>query len=153
MNRIILGKGDIEKLKGTFPERLMALLKQKAINDRMLRKLIEIVKKEKSFEEESLMYHYNGSDKDEIWSCMEFFYKHLYEKEFREFYWSDSNDEWENYHFQIKYKDHLSSVEIFYGIGSFCVIKPTETVSDRAKVLNLENLHFKVNGDIVYYAD
>ena len=40
-------------------------------------KLIELVKERKSFEEESLMYGYEGADKEEIWTCMEFFYQNL----------------------------------------------------------------------------
>lgn len=153
MNRIILRKGSLSEYKGKSWAGIFELIKKKHKNDMMLKKLIEIVKEGLCFEEELLMYGYKGGDRDLIWSCMEFFYQNLYNLDFKDFIWNDDSDEWENYNFQIKYKDHLSSVEIVYGIGSTCIIKPAESVSDKAKVLNLENLHFKVNGDIVYYAD
>ena len=153
MNRIILRKGSLSEYEGKGWPGIFELIKKKHKNDMMLKKLREIVKEGLCFEEELLLYGYKGTDRDLIWSCMEFFYQNLYNLNFKDFIWNDDSDEWENYHFQIKYKDHLSSVEILYGIGSTCIIKPVDTISDKAKVLDLESISFKVNGDIVYYAD
>jgi hypothetical protein len=153
MNRIILRKGSLSEYKGKGFAGIFELVKKKHKNDLMLKKLREIVKEGLCFEEELLLYGYKGEDRDLIWSCMEFFYQNLYNLDFKDFIWNDDSDEWENYHFQIKYKDHLSSVESLYRIESTCIIKPAEAVSDKAKVLDLDSISFKVNGDIVYYAN
>lgn len=119
------------------------LLFFKKDNRKMLTKLKELVKKKKTFEEESMLYNYKGKDKDLIWSCMEFFYKNLYTKEFQEFIWHDDKDDWENYHILIRHEDRLSEVTIVYGIGSFCVIAPFNMktkVPLTVKVLNLDKI-------------
>ena len=145
--RKILINSTLDKFKGN----LLGLLKFRHSRIRMLRKLIELVKEQKTFEEESMLYNYEGKDKDDIWSCMEFFYQNLWNKNFREFIWTNSADEWENYNIQLKYKDKYSIVEIVYGIGSFCVIKPLEKINDKYKVLNLENITVKANTEVIYY--
>lgn len=147
MNRKIIVPSTLEEFKGNFLE----LLKHKFKQDRMFAKLREIVKEQKTFEEESLQYKYKGKDKDTIWSCMEFFYQNLWNKNFREFIWTNSADEWENYNIQLKYKDKYSIVEIVYGIGSFCVIKPLEQINDKYKVLDLEKIVIKTNTEVIYY--
>ena len=120
----------------------------------MFSKLIELVKTGKSFEEESLQYNYKGKDKDQIWECMEFFYQNLWKKEFREFIYNDPKDEWENYHIQLKYKDHFSEVTIVYGIGSFCVIAPIESLDDKkSTILDLEKIHVMTSGDIITFVN
>lgn len=152
MNRKVLVKNDLTDLKGKpWPEGLAALVKQKVKRNQMFSKLIELVKTGKTFEEESMLYNYNGKDKDLIWSCMEFFYQNLWNKEFKEFIYNDPEDEWENYNIQLKYKDHYSKVSIVYGIGSFCVIAPIEKLDEeKSTILNLENIHVMTSGDIVY---
>ena len=147
MNRKIIVPSTLDKFKGN----LLGLLKLRHSRIRMFRKLIELVKEQKTFEEESMLYNYKGKDKDDIWSCMEFFYQNLWNKNFREFIWTNSADEWENYNIQLKYKDKYSIVEIVYGIGSFCVIKPLEKINDKYKVLNLENITVKTNTEVIYY--
>ena len=155
MNRKVIVKNELTDLKGkSFPEGLAQLVKQKVKRKQMFSKLIELVKTGKSFEEESLQYNYNGKDKDQIWECMEFFYQNLWKKEFREFIYTDTKDEWENYHIQLKYKDHFSEVTIVYGIGSFCVIAPIETLDDKkSTILDLEKIHVMTSGDIITFVN
>ena len=65
--------------------------------------------------------------------------------------YNDPKDEWENYHIQLKYKDHFSEVTIIYGIGAFCVIAPIESLDDKkSTILDLEKIYVKTSGDIVY---
>ena len=117
-------------------------------------KLVELVKERKSFEEESLMYGYEGADKEEIWTCMEFFYQNLYNQAFGDFVWHDDDDEWENYNFTLKYRDLYSEVNIVYGIGSFCVIKPVDRPDGRAgKVFDLERIALLATGEVIYNDD
>lgn len=152
MNRKVIVKNKLIDLKGkSWPEGLAILVKQKVKRSQMFAKLIDIVKYGKSFEEESLQYNYKGKDKDQIWECMEFFYQNLWNKEFREFIYIDSKDEWENYHIQLKYKDHFSEVTIIYGIGSFCVIAPIEKLDEeKSTILDLEKIYVKTTGDIIF---
>lgn len=152
MNRKVIVKNDLTDLKGkSWPEGLAILVKQKVKRGQMFSKLIDIVKHGKSFEEESLQYNYKGKDKDQIWECMEFFYQNLWNKEFREFIYTDSKDEWENYHIQLKYKDHFSDVTIVYGIGSFCVIAPIEKLDEeKSTIFDLEKIYVKTTGDIIF---
>lgn len=155
MNRKVIVKNDLTNLKGkSWPEGLAILVKQKVKRGQMFAKLIDIVKHGKSFEEESLQYNYKGKDKDQIWECMEFFYQNLWNKEFREFIYTDSKDEWENYHIQLKYKDHFSEVTIVYGIGSFCVIAPKEKLDEeKSTILDLEKIYVKTCGDIIIFVN
>lgn len=152
MDRKVIVKNKLTDLKGkTWPEGLALLVKQKVKRDKMFSKLIDIVTKGKSFEEESLQYNYKGRDKKLIWECMEFFYQNLWNKEFREFIYTDPKDEWENYHIQLKYKDHFSEVTIVYGIGAFCVIAPVESLNDKkSTILDLEKINVKTTGDIYF---
>ena len=106
----------------------------------MLAKLKELVVKQKTFEEERMLYNYKGKDKDLIWSCMEFFYENLWTKEFREFIYNDETDEWENYHIQLKCKNKFTKVTIVYGIGAFCVIAPLKKQTDKSKILDLDKI-------------
>lgn len=127
------------------------LLREKVNLSKTISKLKELVEKEKTFEEESMLYQYKGKDKDEIWSCMEFFYKNLWTKEFREFIYTDPKDNWENYHIQLKYKEKYSEVTIVYGIGSFCVIGPQKEVPNKkSKILDLDKIVIKTNTEILY---
>ena len=127
------------------------LLRKKLNLSKMLSKLKELVEKKETFEEESMLYHYKGEDKDEIWSCMAFFYKNLWIKEFREFIYTDPKDKWENYHIQLKYKEKYSEVTIVYGIGSFCVIGPQIGVPNKkSKILDLDKIVIKTNTEILY---
>lgn len=146
MRRIIV-PADPEDLKGM--DGLAKMVKLKVERDKMFSKLRELVKEQKSFEEESLQYTYKGDDKEDIWACMEFFYANLWTKEFREFIWSDNKDDWENYNVQLKYKDNYSLVTIVYGIGAFCVIKPT-TYDSTKPVLDLEKIVVKTTSEIIY---
>lgn len=115
----------------------------------MFDKLKEIVEQQKTFEEEDLQYNYKGSDKEQIWACMEFFYQNIWVKNFRPFVYSDKDD-WENYHFQLEYNGKFSEVEIVYGIGAFCVIHPmNHKPTNASKVLDLNNI--TVNGEEVHY--
>lgn len=133
------------------PEALKKVLEYKVLLNKTFNKLKEIVEQQKSYEEESLMYTYKGSDKDLIWSCMEFFYKNLWNPKFREFVWSDPSEEWENYNIQLKYKDKYSSVCIVYGIGSFCVIGPDKNVpNDKSKILDLEKIQVLTTTEVIY---
>ena len=151
MTRKTLVEKDIENIKGkTWVESLVNLVKRSSKYKRVFAKLIELVKKRKSYEEESLMYNYKGKDKDEIWSCMEFFYKNLYNPAFREFIWYDDIDKWENYNITVKYRDLYSEINIVYGIGSFCVIKPVEKPVEKGKVLDLEHIVVLTTGEIIY---
>ena len=84
--------------KNLSKDKLLSFKKDKT---KMLSKLKKLVTQQQSFEEESMLYNYKGKDKNLIWSCMEFFYENLWTKEFREFIWSDNNDDWENYHIQL----------------------------------------------------
>lgn len=69
----------------------------------------------------------------------------------REFIYTDSKDEWENYHIQLKYKDHFSEVTIVYGIGSFCVIAPIEKLDEeKSTIFDLEKIYVKTTGDIIF---
>ena len=148
MNRKIIVPSTLEEFKGN----LFELLKHKFKQDRMFAKLREIVKEQKTFEEESLMYKYEGKDKDIIWSCMEFFYQNLWNPHFREFIWTNPADDWENYNIQLKYKDKYSDVTIVYGIGAFCVIGPMQTPpNNKSKVLDLEKITVKTNTEVIYY--
>lgn len=146
MQRIIV-PANTEDLKGV--DGLANLVKLKVERDKMFCKLRELVKEQKSFEEESLQYTYKGEDKEDIWACMEFFYANLWTKEFREFIWSDNKDDWENYNVQLKYKDNYSLVTIVYGIGAFCVIKHT-TYDSTKPVLDLEKVVVKTTSEIIY---
>jgi len=119
------------------------LLSFKKDKTKMLAKLKELVVKQKTFEEESMLYNYNGKDKDEIWSCMEFFYENLYTKEFRQFIWNDTRDDWENYHIQLKCKDKFTEVEIVYGIGSFCIIRPLDKITKNSEILDLDKVRIE----------
>lgn len=107
---------------------------------KMLVKLKELVVKQKTFEEENMLYNYKGKDKDEIWSCMEFFYENLWTKEFREFIYNDDKDSWENYHIQLKCKNKFTEVTIVYGIWAFCVIAPLDKPTDKSKILDLDKV-------------
>lgn len=114
-------------------------------------KLKELVEQQKYFEEESLQYDYKGSDKEEIWNCMEFFYENLYHKAFRPYIYS-ANDDWENYHIQLEYNGKFTEVEIVYGIGAFCVIYPmTHKPTNASKVIDLNKL--TINNGIVEYEE
>jgi hypothetical protein len=136
------------KLEGKiFADVLHYIMQYKIV----INKLKELVRKQKTFEEESMLYKYKGKDKDEIWSCMEFFYQNLYNKNFRDFVYSDSDDKWENYHFQLEYQGHYSEVEIVYGIGAFCVIHPVKGPTDKSKVIHLEFLVAEYTGRLTYY--
>lgn len=146
MRRIII-PANTEDLKGT--DGLDKMVKLKVERDKMFRELRELVKEQKSFEEESLLYTYNGEDKEDIWSCMEFFYANLWAKELLEFIWTDEKDNWENYNIQLKYKDKYSLVTIVYGIGAFCVIAPT-TYDSSKPVLDLEKIEVKTTSEIIY---
>lgn len=146
MRRIII-PADPEDLKGV--DGLAKLVKLKVERDKMFCKLRELVKEQKSFEEESLQYTYKGEDKEDIWACMEFFYANLWTKEFREFIWSDKKDDWENYNVQLKLKNNYSLVTIVYGIGAFCVIAPT-TYDSSKPVLDLEKIVVKTTSEIIY---
>ena len=146
MRRIIV-PANTEDLKGT--DGLAKMVKLKVERDKMFCKLRELVKEQKSFEEESLQYTYKGEDKEDIWSCMEFFYANLWAKELLEFIWTDEKDNWENYNIQLKYKDKYSLVTIVYGIGAFCVIAPT-TYDSSKPVLDLEKIEVKTTSEIIY---
>ena len=114
----------------------------------MLAKLKQLVEKEKTFEEESMLYHYKGRDKEAIWACMEFFYKNIWNKKYP--FWSDMNDKWENYNIIIRYKDKISMVAIVYGIGSTCVIGPAKDKYPKDKpILDIEKLKV-VDNNVVY---
>lgn len=150
--KIIIGKYELNDYKGI--KGLIELLKIRHKRNMIFAKLIELVKEQKTFEEESMLYKYDGADKDLIWSCMEFFYQNLWEKGMREFIWTDEKDEWENYNILLKYKDQYSQVSIVYGIGSFCVIGPAgkEYIENpKAQVFNLENIYVKTTGEIILY--
>ena len=146
MRRIII-PANHEDLKGV--DGLAKMVKLKVEREKMFCKLRELVKEQKSFEEESLQYTYKGEDKEDIWACMEFFYANLWTKEFREFIWSDNKDDWENYNIQLKLKDNYSLVTIVYGIGAFCVIAPTSYDSSKP-VLDLEKIVVKTTSEIIY---
>ena len=146
MRRVIV-PANTEDLKGI--DGLAKMVKHKVELDKMFYKLRELVKEQKSFEEESLQYTYKGDDKEDIWSCMEFFYANLWTKEFREFIWSDNKDDWENYNVQLKLKDKYSLVTIVYGIGAFCAIVPT-TYDSSKPVLDLEKIVVKTTSEIIY---
>lgn len=152
MARKTLVEKDTGDLKGkNWVESLVELVKRSSRRKRIFAKLIELVKKRKSFEEESLMYKYEGKDKDEIWSCMEFFYQNLYNLTFNDFIWHDDNDDWENYNFTLKYHNLYSEVNIVYGIGSFCVIKPVDGPNAKTgKILDLERIVVLTTGEIIY---
>ncbi len=79
------------KFRGKFDVLLKEVVKQR----KMLAKLKDLVLKSKAYEEESLMYKYKGKDKDEIWSCMEFFYANLWNPAFKDYVWTNPTDEWE----------------------------------------------------------
>jgi hypothetical protein len=146
--RVIVKNSDNPEYKGHFE----VMLRKKVELSKMLAKLKEIVEQAKSYEEESLMYKYRGKDKDEIWSCMEFFYQNLWNKDFREFVWTDPTDNWENYHIALKYKDKWAEVQIVYGIGAFCVIGPglsTPWTKD-LKYLDLDKVNISTTTDVIY---
>ena len=90
-------------------DKLISFKKDKT---KILDKLKELVVKQKTFEEESMLYNYKGKDKDLIWSCMEFFYVNLWNKEFREFIYTDDKDSWENYHIQLKCKNKFTNITV-----------------------------------------
>ena len=56
-------------------------------------KLKDLVVNRSRFEEESMLYTYEGDDKDAIWDVMEFFYESLWTKEFDPFIYTDPTDE------------------------------------------------------------
>ena len=66
MRRIIV-PANTEDLKGT--DGLAKMVKLKVERDKMFRELRELVKEQKSFEEESLLYTYNGEDKEDACIC------------------------------------------------------------------------------------
>ena len=70
-------------------------------------KLKDLIVNRSRFEEESMLYTYEGEDKNAIWEVMEFFYVSLWTKEFDPFVYTDPADDWENYNFYIHYKNHL----------------------------------------------
>ena len=142
--RKVIVKANLENLK--FND----LLVKKVKLDKMLFKLKELVEKQKAFEEESMLYKYKGKDKDTIWSCMEFFYQNLWNKDFKEFVYTDPKDKWENYHIQLTYKNKYSEVEIVYGIGSFCIIGPSKKVSTNSKVLDLDKVVILTSTEVIY---
>lgn len=146
--KVIVKNSENPEYKGHFD----VMLKEKVKLTKMLSKLKEIVAKEKIFEEESLMYHYKGKDKEEIWSCMEFFYQNLWNKDFREFVWFDEKDEWENYHIYLKYNNKWSEVQIVYGIGAFCIIGPglSKPWIEGMKYLDLDKINIATNTDVIY---
>lgn len=146
--RVIVKNSDNPEYKGHFE----VMLRKKVELSKMLAKLKEIVANGKSYEEESLMYKYRGKDKDEIWSCMEFFYQNLWNEDFREFVWTDPKDKWENYHICLKYKNRLSEVEIVYGIGAFCVIGPglSPAWKEGMKYLDLDKVNISTTTDVIY---
>lgn len=133
--------------KNLSKDKLLSFKKDKT---KMLSKLKKLVIQQQSFEEESMLYNYNGKDKNLIWSCMEFFYENLWTKEFREFIWSDNNDDWENYHIQLKCKNKFTEVTIVYGIGAFCVIAPLDKPTDKSKILDLDKV---IIGDTEIFYD
>lgn len=133
--------------KNLSKDKLLSFKKDKT---KMLSKLKKLVLQQKSFEEESMLYNYNGKDKDLIWSCMEFFYENLWTKEFREFIYNDDKDEWENYHIQLKCKNKFTEVTIVYGIGAFCVIAPLDKPTDKSKILDLDKI---IIGDTEIFYD
>ena len=139
--RVIVKNSDNPEYKGHFD----VMLKEKVKLSKMLAKLKEIVDKQKVFEEESLMYKYRGKDKDEIWSCMEFFYQNLWNKSFREFIWFDEKDEWENYHIYLKYNNKWSEVQI-------CIIGPglSKPWIEGMKYLDLDKINIATNTDVIY---
>lgn len=150
--KVLVSQYDLKDYKGMAG--LVELLKIRHKRNRMFAKLIELVKEQKSFEEESMLYNYDGADKDQIWECMEFFYQNLWEKGLKEFIWSDDKDEWENYNILLKYKDKYSLVSIVYGIGSFCIIAPADEEymkTHKAEIIDLENVHVKTTGEIILY--
>lgn len=114
----------------------------------VFKKLKEIVENRSRFEEESMLYTYQGNDKNEIWLVMEFFYSNLWDKEFRKFNFTDPSDEWENYNFYVHYKGKYSLVSIIYGIGSTCIIVPIEKVEPDKLVLDLDNIKYNIFGEI-----
>ena len=133
--------------KNLSKDKLLSFKKDKT---KMLSKLKKLVTQQQSFEEESMLYNYKGKDKNLIWSCMEFFYENLWTKEFREFIWSDNNDDWENYHIQLKCKNKFTEVTIVYGIGAFCVIAPLDKPTDKSKILDLDKV---IIGDTEIFYD
>lgn len=133
------------------PEGLSKLLSRKIVLEQILEKLKDLVTNQKSFEEESMLYNYKGKDKDLIWSCMEFFYQNLWNKNFKEYIWTDPADNWENYNIQLKYKDKYSSVVIVYGIGAFCVIGPDKKVpNENSKILDLDRIKVLTTTEVIY---
>lgn len=114
----------------------------------VFKKLKEIVENRSRFEEESMLYTYQGNDKNEIWLVMEFFYSNLWDKEFRKFNFTDPTDEWENYNFYVHYKGKYSLVSIIYGIGSTCIIVPIEKIEPDKLVLDLDNIKYNIFGEI-----
>lgn len=114
----------------------------------VFKKLKEIVENRFRFEEESMLYTYQGNDKNEIWLVMEFFYSNLWNKEFRKFNFTDPTDEWENYNFYVHYKGKYSLVSIIYGIGSTCIIVPIEKIEPDKLVLDLDNIKYNIFGEI-----
>ena len=68
--------------------------------------LKDLVANRSRFEEESMLYTYEGEDKNAIWEVMEFFYVSLWTKEFDPFVYTDPNDDWENYNFYVHYKEN-----------------------------------------------
>lgn len=133
--------------KNLSKDKLLSFKKDKT---KMLSKLKKLVIQQQSFEEESMLYNYNGKDKNLIWSCMEFFYENLWTKEFREFIYNDDKDEWENYHIQLKCKNKFTEVTIVYGIGAFCVIAPLDKPTDKSKILDLDKV---IIGDTEIFYD
>lgn len=108
--------------------------------EEVINKLKELVEAKKSFEEESFMYEYEGPDKKLIGYCMDFFYERLYKPEYKNFIFYYPDDGFENYNYQIKYKDKYSEVNIIYGQGSTCIIKPIEYPTNAAEIFDLENI-------------
>ena len=118
-------------------------------------KLKDLVANRSRFEEESMLYTYEGEDKNAIWEVMEFFYVSLWTKEFDPFVYTDPADDWENYNFYIHYKGKYTLISIIYGVGSTCIIAPVELdeIKTTKKIIELENLEFNIFGKITYKED
>lgn len=132
----------------------LSIFKNYFKNKKILNKLKELVQCNCHFEEESMMYTYEGPDKNDIWAVMEFFYKHLWDKNFEKYNYTDPTDEWENYNFYIHYKGKYTLISIIYGIGSTCIItsvEPSEIKTSKL-IIELENVRCSVFKGI-YFVD
>jgi hypothetical protein len=142
----VLVEFDKKKYAGD-PGKLFA---DKVKYDKIFAKLKELVYHQKSFEEESMMYHYDGSDKQDIWDCMEFFYSNLWNTNFRDYVYTDPTEEFENYNIQLEYMGKQSEVTVVYGIGSFCAISPmNHPPTNASTVLDLDKIVVKTSCEII----